>query len=343
MSQKRKEPLIAGREVLTEGAACLERAAGSLGEDFLAAARHLADPESRTVVLGVGKSGHIGNKVVASLVSTGHRAVFIHPQEALHGDLAQARDATLAILLSHSGSTDELRVLAPSLRDLGAKIVTITAWLDCPLVDVSDWIVETRVEAEAGLHRLAPTSSSTTTLSLCDALMIASLNIRGFTPEEFRQFHPGGLLGRKLKKVAEVMTPAERLPWLRPEDSIWQVLETITAGARGFALVSRSAPRGGAGLDGVGVISEGDIRRALADRETFAEKTAGEMMTACPTTIAAGALMLNALRLMETNRFTFLLCTDGNGNLAGGVHMHEILASDLDIAVRSDRLPKGPR
>jgi arabinose-5-phosphate isomerase len=343
MSQKRKEPLAAGREVLTEGAACLTRAAEGLGEDFLAAARHLADPESRTVVLGVGKSGHIGNKVVASLVSTGHRAVFIHPQEALHGDLAQARDATLAILLSHSGSTDELRVLAPSLRDLGAKIVTITAWRACALAQVSDWVIETRVEAEAGLHQLAPTSSSTTTLSLCDALMIASLNIRGFSPEEFRQFHPGGLLGRKLKKVREVMTPADRLPWLKPGDSIWQVLETITAGARGFALVSQARPEAGTALESVGVISEGDIRRALADRETFAEKTASEMMTPRPTAIAAEALMLDALRLMETNRFTFLLCTDEDGGLAGGVHMHEILASDLNIAVRSDRLPNGPR
>jgi arabinose-5-phosphate isomerase len=178
---------------------------------------------------------------------------------------------------------------------------------------------------------------------LCDALMIASLNIRGFSPEEFRQFHPGGLLGRKLKKVREVMTPADRLPWLKPGDSIWQVLETITAGARGFALVSQARPEAGTALESVGVISEGDIRRALADRETFAEKTASEMMTPRPTAIAAEALMLDALRLMETNRFTFLLCTDEDGGLAGGVHMHEILASDLNIAVRSDRLPNGPR
>jgi len=343
MSQTRKEPLAAGREVLTEGAACLTLAAEHLGEDFLAAAQHLANPESRTVVLGVGKSGHIGNKVVASLVSTGHRAVFIHPQEALHGDLAQARDATLAILLSHSGSTDELRVLAPSLRDLGAKIVTITAWRDCALAQASDWMIETRVEAEAGLHQLAPTSSSTTTLSLCDALMIASLNIRGFSPEEFRQFHPGGLLGRKLMKVREVMTPARRLPWLKPDDNIWQVLESITAGARGFALVSPTEPSSGLSLEEVGVISEGDIRRALADREGFASQTAGRMMTSGPTTISAEALMLDALRLMETNRFTFLLCTDDDGKLAGGVHMHEILARDLDIPVKSDRLPNGPQ
>ena len=341
MSRTRQEPLAAAREVLRDGAACLRRAADGLGGDFLAAARALAESDSRTVVLGVGKSGHVGTKFVASLVSTGHRAAFIHPQEALHGDLGQARDATLAVLLSHSGGADELRVLAPALRDFGAGIVTVTARRDCPLAAVSDWIVETRVEAEAGLHRLAPTSSSTTTLGVCDALMIASLNIRGFTPEEFRRFHPGGLLGRKLMKVREAMTPAPRLPWLKPGDSIWRVIEAVTAGARGFALVCEADPGETVPIAEVGVISEGDIRRALADRETFADRTAGGVMTANPTSIAADALVVDALRLMESNRFTFLLCRDGRGRLAGAVHMHEILARDLDVAVRRDRLPDG--
>ncbi len=338
MSEQRGDPVQAGREVLSEGAACLARAAQALGDDFLATARALAAPESSTVVLGVGKSGHIGAKFVSSLVSTGHRAAFLHPQEALHGDLALAREATLAVLLSHSGTTDELRLLAPALRGFGARIATVTARRDGPLAAASDWTIETLVEAEAGLHRLAPTSSSTTTLSLCDALMIASLNLRGFTPEEFRMFHPGGLLGRKLVKLAEVMTPAAGLPWLKPGDSIWRVLEVLTAGGRGFAVVCAEEP-GRVALDGVGVISEGDIRRALADRERFARLTAGETMTARPTAIAADALMLDALQLMETHRFTFLLCSDDNGRLAGAVHMHEILARDLHIVPRADRLP----
>lgn len=342
MSGKGGDPLQAGREVLTEGAACLARAAQALGDDFLATARALAAPESGTVVLGVGKSGHIGAKFVSSLVSTGHRAAFLHPQEALHGDLGLAREASLAVLLSHSGATDELRLLAPALRAFGARIATITARRACPLAAASDWVIETAVEAEAGLHRLAPTSSSTTTLSLCDALMIASLNIRGFTPEEFRRFHPGGLLGRKLIKVAEVMTPAPRLPWLKPADGIWRVLEALTAGGRGFAVVCAGAPADGPPIGEVGVISEGDIRRALADRARFARLTAREVMTARPTAIAADALMLDALRLMETNRFTFLLCGDGEGRLAGAVHMHEILARDLHIVPRADRLPGAP-
>ena len=336
-----KDPLDAGRDVLTESASCLQRAAGALGTDFIEAARLLADPDGHIVVLGVGKSGHIGAKFVASLVSTGHRAVFVHPQEALHGDLGQAHGATLAVLLSHSGSTEELRVLAPVLRDFGARIVTVTAFRDCPLARDSDRVIETRVEAEAGLHRLAPTSSSTTTLALCDALMIASLTIRGFTPDEFRRFHPGGLLGRKLTKVRDVMLAAETLPWLRPGDTIWHVLDVITAGARGFAVVCDAPPATGVATDGAGVISEGDIRRALSDREGFGKLTAGQIMTGKPTSIPSDSLVVDALRLMETNRFTFLLCDDG-GTLAGAVHMHEILARDLGVTVRVDRLPDRP-
>jgi len=339
MSTKAKNPLAAGREVLTEGSACLARAADGLGEDFLDAVAALAAPESMTVVTGVGKSGHIGNKVVASLVSTGHRCAFMHPQEALHGDLAVARDATLAILLSHSGSTEELMVLAPALREFGARIVTITAHRNCALARHSDWIIESLVDAEAGLHRLAPTSSSTTTLSLCDAMMIASLNLRGFTPEEFRRFHPGGLLGKKLKTVAEVMTPVAALPWLKPDDTIWDVLEAISLGRRGFAVVSDEPRSDAVAVDAVGVISDGDIRQAARDRAAFGNRTARDIMTARPKTIGADAMMFDALHVMEENRYTFLLVTDAKGHLAGAVHMHDIVASDLDIAVRADRRP----
>lgn len=338
---ERKEPLEAGREVLTEGAACLERAARGLDADFLAAARALAEPRSVTVVTGVGKSGHIGAKVVSSLVSTGHRAAFMHPQEALHGDLGMARDASLVVMLSHSGQTPELMVLAPALREFGARIVTITAHRACALARHSDWMIETLVDEEAGLHRLAPTSSSTTTLSICDALMIASLNIRGFTPEEFRRFHPGGLLGRKLMKVAGVMTPVAALPWLRPSDSIWDVLDAVTSGRRGFGIVCEKGRDEAVAAAEVGVISDGDIRKAARDRTSFGEKTAGEVMTPNPTSISEEALMIDALRLMEENRFSFLLCRDEAGRLTGAVHMHDIVARDLDVDVRRDRLPGG--
>jgi arabinose-5-phosphate isomerase len=320
---------------------CLNRAADNLGDDFVGAAKAMSEPESFTIVTGVGKSGHIGNKFASSLISAGHRAVFVHPQEALHGDLGMAIHATFAVLLSHSGTTDELMVIAPALKEFGCRIALITAERDCLLARYSDWVIETKVEAEAGLHRLMPTSSSTTTLSICDALMIASLNLRGFTVDEFRRYHPGGLLGKKLKKVRDLMTPVERLAWLNPGDTIYDVLETVAMGRRGFGVVS-DKPRGEAvRADEVGVISDGDIRNAARDRDGFHGKTAGAIMTTKPKSIEAEALMGDALRMMETFRYSFLLCTDGDGLLVGAVQIHDLVSSDLDVTARADRLPNG--
>ena len=336
------DPAAAAREVLRAGAGCLDRAASAVGADFLAAARALARPESFTLVLGVGKSGHIGSTFAASLISTGHRAFFLHPQEALHGDLGLAAHGTLAVLLSHSGGAEELLVLAPTLRDFGARIVTVAARRDCVLARSSDWIVETLVEEEAGLHGVVPTSSSTTTLSVCHALMMASLTLRGFSLEEFRRYHPGGFLGRKLTRVADVMTPVEALPWLGPDSSVWEVLEAISLGGRGFGVVSER-PRGAeVAVAETGLISDGDIRRAVRERGTFTTRTAGTMMTRHPTAISQDALMVEALRLMEANRFSFLLCRDDAGRLTGAVQMHDIVARDLDVTVRADRLPDPP-
>jgi arabinose-5-phosphate isomerase len=320
--------LAAGREVLDEAARCLGAAGRALGPDFVGAARAIADPGSFTLVMGVGKSGHIGRKVAASLVSTGHGAAFVHPVEAAHGDLGLAPHATLALLLSHSGASAELVGLAPVLAGFGVRIILVTRARACPLAAFADWVVATGVEAEAGPHRLAPTSSTTTTLALCDALTMASLAIRGFTPEEFRRFHPGGALGRRLLRVADLMTPLAELAWLPPEASIYDVLEAMP-GRRGFAVVSR-VPRGpGVPIGAIGVISEGDIRRAARDRASFASRTAGAIMSTSPKSIAADAFAIDALRLMENHRIAFLLCTDAGGALVGAVHIHDIVATDV--------------
>jgi arabinose-5-phosphate isomerase len=322
------EVLAAGREVLAEAAQALTAAGPRLGPDFTGAARALARPGGFTMVMGVGKSGHIGRKVAASLVSTGHGAAFVHPVEAAHGDLGLAEHANLALLLSHSGANGELLALAPSLAGFGVAAILVTRSRACPLAAHAKWVLETGVEAEAGLHRLAPTTSTTVTLALCDALMMASLAIRGFTPEQFRKFHPGGALGRRLLRVADLMTPLDELVWLRPEASIYDVLEAMP-GRRGFAVVSARAAGAGVGLDEVGVISEGDIRRAARDRAGFANKTAGSVMTAAPKAIAWDAFAIDALRLMESHRIAFLLCTGPDGSLAGAVHIHDIVATDV--------------
>ena len=324
--------IAAGAEVLSEGAACLAAAAGRLGPDFAAAARALAAPESFTIVSGVGKSGYIGRKLAASLLSTGHGAAFVHPTDALHGDIGIAERGTLAILLSHSGNTEELVGLVGVMKQFGVASALIARRRDCALGGYVDWIVETGVHEEAGIGRLVPTSSSTTTLALCDALMMASLSLRGFSAEQLRRYHPGGTLGLNLRTVADVMIPTERLPWLDPSASIYDVLEQISLGGHGFAVVS-DRPRGApVPIGDVGFISDGDIRRAARDRDGFASKTAASIMTRSPQSIARDALAIEALRVMEEYAITSLLCTDEKGAVVGAVHIHSVLSREVGIA-----------
>ena len=331
--------IAAGTAVLQEGATCLGRAAERLGADFASTTRALADASSFTMVVGLGKSGYIGRNFVASLLSTGHGAAFVHPTDAVHGDIGIAEHATLAILLSHSGDTEELVALIPVIKQFGVSAGLITHGRDCVLAGYVDWIIETGVNEEAGTGRLAPTSSSTVTLVLCDALMMASLSLRGFSAEQFRRYHPGGALGLQLRKVGDLMIPRERLVWLAPSASIYDVLEQISLHGRGFAIVSDHPKHTPVAVDAVGFISDGDIRRAARDREGFAEKTAESIMTRTPKWISVDALAVEALRLMEEYAVTALLCADGDGIVAGAVHIHNIVAREVGVQAAARDVP----
>ncbi len=334
------EIIAAGAEVLGEGAECLSGAAARLDGDFAAAVRALAAPDSFTMVVGIGKSGYIGRKFVASLLSTGHGSAFLHPTDAIHGDIGIAEHATLAILLSHSGNTDELVALVPVIKQFGVASLLITRGRDCELARYVDWIVETGVGEEAGIGRLAPTSSSTTTLALCDALMMASLSVRGFSAEQFRRYHPGGMLGHRLRTVSDRMIPTAKLVWLAPSASIYEVLEQISLGGHGFGLVG-DAPEGApVAVDTVGIITDGDIRRAASDREGFSEKTAASIMSQAPKAIAHDALVIEALRLMEEHAITSLLCTDEGGNVVGAIHIHDVVSREVGLPAAG--VARGP-
>jgi len=325
------EIIAAGGAVLTEGAGCLGHAADLLGADFTAAVRTLAAPDSFALVVGVGKSGYIGRKLVASLLSTGHGASFLHPTDALHGDLGIIDHATLAILLSHSGNTAELLTLIPMIRQFGVKSVLIAKERNCKLEPYVDWIIETGVVEESGIGGMAPTSSSTTTLALCDALMMASLSLRGFSAEAFRRYHPGGMLGRKLRRVGDEMLPLESLTWLIPDTAMAELIAAITEGGQGFAIVSEKPSSAGVGPDEVGFISDGDIRRAAQDRDRFESATAGSIMSASPLSVPANAFAMEALRMMEEHAVTSLLCVDEGGAIVGAVHIHSIVARELGL------------
>ncbi len=329
--------VAAGAEVLREGAACLETAAGLLGADFVEVVRRVAEPDSFTMVVGVGKSGYIGRKLVASLLSTGHGAAFLNPTDDIHGDIGIAEHATLAVLLSHSGNTEELVDLVPAIKQFGVPSVAITRGRDCALAEYVDWIVETGVGAEAGIARLVPTSSSTATLALCDALTMSSLALRGFSAEQFQRYHPGGMLGRKMRKVADVMIPWERLVWVDPAAGVAEASAAISAGGLGFALVSDAADKASLAPSDVGFVSDGDIRRALG--ENRGGGTVGSIMTLAPKSIDGDALAIEALRLMEQHAIVVLLCASG-GRVAGAVHIHGVVARELGLAPARGQAPR---
>ncbi len=326
------EIIAAGGAVLTEGADCLRHAAVLLGADFSAAVRALAAPDSFAMVVGIGKSGHIGRKLVAGLLSTGHGASFLHPTDALHGDLGIVDHATLAILLSHSGNTDELLTLIPVVRQFGIKSALITKQRDCKLAPYVDWIIETGVAEESGIGGMAPTSSSTATLALCDALMMASLGLRGFSAEAFRRYHPGGMLGQKPRRVGDEMLPLDSLAWVTPDTAMERLIGAITEGGQGFAIVSEKPRGSGVRSDEVGFISDGDIRRAAQDSKRFDSATAGSIMSASPLSVPANAFAIEAMRMMEEHGVNSVLCIDDAGAIVGAVHIHSIVARELGLA-----------
>lgn len=323
--------IAAGAEVLRHGASCLTAAADRLGADFAATARALSARNSFTMVVGIGKSGDIGRKFASGLLSTGHGAAFLHPADALHGDIGIAEHSTLAILLSHSGSTEELVALVPLLKQFDIPSALVARGRDCALNAYVDWIVETGVDKEAGITGLAPTSSSTTTLALCDALVMASLSLRGFSAQQFERYHPGGMLGRGMRKVSDVMIPFERLVWLKPNADVHEVIEKITVGELGFAIVSDAPDVVSARVEDVGFITDGDVRRAAGDQRSFARQTAASMMTRSPKSISMDALAIEALRLMEEHAIITLLCRDGD-RVAGAVHIHSVVAREMGLS-----------
>jgi arabinose-5-phosphate isomerase len=331
--------ITAGREVLDEGADCLSAAARGLGDDFAATVRALTASDSFVLVVGVGKMGFIGRKLVASLLSTGHGATFLHPTDALHGDLGIIDHVTVAILLSNSGNTDELVTLIPIVRQFGIKSALITKSRDCRLASHMDWIIETGVAEESGVGGMAPTSSTTTTLALCDALMMASLSLRGFSAEAFRRYHPGGMLGQQMRLVGDEMLPLDRLTWVPPDTGIYQVLAQITEDGQGFAIVSERPKGPGVSPEDVGFISDGDIRRAAQDRDGFAAMTAASIMSPSPKAVSANAFAIEALRMMEQRAITSLLCTDEQGAIIGAVHIHGIVARELGLEPARGQAP----
>ncbi len=289
---------------------------GPMAQSFAQAVRRLANVSGRVIVTGIGKSGHVGQKIAATFASTGTPAFFVHPSEASHGDLGMITPADLILALSWSGETVELKPLITYSRRFSVPLVAVTSRAHSALGEQADVVLELPRAKEACPHGLAPTTSTTMQLALGDALAIALLEARGFTAHDFKVFHPGGSLGANLKYVSDIMHKGDRLPLLQTGEAMTSALVTMTE--KSFGCVGIVDGKGRL----VGVITDGDLRRHMGEKLLAARVE--EIMTRKPKTIAPTMLASAALELINTSRITALFVVD-KGKPVGVVHVHDLL------------------
>jgi arabinose-5-phosphate isomerase len=282
----------------------------------------------RVVVTGMGKSGHIGNKIAATLASTGTPALFLHPAEGIHGDLGMVTRGDVVIAISNSGETEELSRMLPSLKRIGIRIIALTGNPESTLGKNSDVVINVGVKEEACPLGLAPTASTTATLAMGDALAVVLLDRRGFKEEDFACYHPGGTLGKRLLlRVRDVMHSGDAVPCVSEETLVKDAIYEISSKKVGITAVVDSAGR----LQGV--ISDGDLRRWMERTERTGEKlltkTASEVMTRNPKVISPMALAAEAVAIMESNSITCLLILDDASRPEGVVHLHDLLKAGV--------------
>ena len=287
---------------------------------FVRAAELLLGCKGRVVVLGMGKSGHIGNKLAATLASTGTPAFFVHPGEASHGDMGMITPDDVVIALSNSGETDELRVLVPLLRRLGVPLIALTGNPASTLGEAATVHLNVGVAQEACPLGLAPTSSTTAALAMGDALAVALLEARGFTREDFARSHPGGALGRRLLlKIRDLMHRGDQMPRVTPEVPLADALFEMTRKGLGLTAIVDADARV------VGVFTDGDLRRALDRGMDVLREPVGSVMTPHCKTIAVDTLAADALRVMQETKINALLVVDDANVLVGVLNMHDLL------------------
>ncbi|ALM52115.1 KpsF/GutQ family sugar-phosphate isomerase [Halomonas huangheensis] len=295
-----------------------------LNADFARACELILDCRGRVVVTGMGKSGHIGSKIAATLASTGTPAFFVHPGEASHGDLGMITPGDIVLALSNSGETAEVTALLPLLKRMGTPLISMTGRPASMLARHADAHLYAGVEREACPLDLAPTSSTTAALALGDALAVALLEARGFTAEDFARSHPGGSLGKRLLlTVGDLMHTGKRLPRVQEGCPLRDALLEITRQGLGFTCVIAS--------DGTlaGVYTDGDLRRTLDRYQDFTNLSVDDVMTRPGLRIQADILAAEAVRIMEDNRITALAVVDNDSRPVGALHMHDLLAAGV--------------
>ena len=296
----------------------------SIGESFETAVELIVQCQGKVVVTGMGKSGLICQKIASTMASTGTPAFFLHPAEGVHGDLGMLAKGDVVIAISNSGETEEVVRILPIIRRMGLKLITISGESQSTLASVGDTFLNVSVKEEACPLGLAPTASTTATLALGDALAVALMYKRGFKEEDFALFHPGGSLGKSLLlKVSDLMHTGERVPIISADASVKEVIFEMTS--KGFGVTAVMTNEG----DFVGVISDGDLRRALERDGDIINEMASDIMKENPKTISPHDLAAKALSEMEKNKITVLFVLDENEKPTGVLHLHDLLQSGV--------------
>ena len=294
------------------------------GESFARAAQAMLECRGRVVVMGMGKSGHVGRKIAATLASTGTPAMFVHAAEASHGDLGMVTQSDVVLAISNSGENDELTALVPALKRLGVMLVLMTGRSDSRLAQHADLVISSAVDQEACPMNLAPTASTTAQMALGDALAVAVLDARGFREEDFARSHPGGALGRKLLiHVRDLMRSGDAVPCVRPDTTFTAMLREMTGKGLGFTAVV-DADRGVCGI-----FTDGDLRRLIERGADLRPLHAHHVMHPNPKLVRADSLAVEAAAVMEQHRITSVLVIDAHGALVGALNSNDLMRAKV--------------
>jgi len=312
------------RRVLAIEAQAIAAVSGRLGDAFVAAVDRILSCNGRVVVCGIGKSGHVGRKLAATLASTGTPAFFVHAAEAMHGDLGMITADDVVVMLSNSGETDELVCLMPHVKRAGATVVALTGNEQSALAQAAHIHLDAGVRAEACPLGLAPTASTTAAQALGDALALALLDARGFSAEDFLRSHPAGALGRRLVPVAEVMRQGDALPVTPLAATLVEAIDEMSRKGMGMTVVVQDDRRV------AGIFTDGDLRRCVSGMHDIAKALVADVMTAQPRTVRADSLAIDCVDAMETPpKVSQLVVVDAEGRLVGALHLHDLFRARI--------------
>lgn len=316
--------LSLGRQTLAIEAAAVDALKMRINESFVAAIELILNSQGRLIVSGMGKSGHIARKIAATMASTGTPAYFVHPAEASHGDLGMITRHDILLALSNSGESEELLRILPAIKRQGAKVIAMTGAASSTLATEADVHLDAGVAQEACPLNLAPTASTTAALALGDALAVALLDARGFSPEDFARSHPGGSLGRRLlTHVRDVMRPLARVPTAQSCTPISEAVVAMSRGGLGLIAICDDQNRP------EGIFTDGDLRRAFERKFNLQQGQIGEIMHPMPQTIGPNRLAVEAVEMMERLRINALLVCEESGQLLGALNMHDLFTAKV--------------